>query len=114
MRIEPLLDHIEAMEADIATLREWGATAQAETLEIACRHFREAITDWLDEPLTIAEADKECSWWKDSTIARKIRSGQIPNAGVPRAQLVRRRDLFAVRGAHSREVDSRAEGLVCG
>ena len=60
------------MEAEVRTLREWGATAQAETLETACRQFREAVADWLDQPLTITEAAKECPWWKDSTLARRF------------------------------------------
>lgn len=114
MNVQPLLDHLDSMEAEVRTLREWGATAQAETLETACRLFHKAITDWLDEPLTITEADKECFWWKDSTIAKRIRSGQIPNAGVPTAPLVRRRDLFAITDAHSAEVDEWAEELVNG
>ena len=114
MRVEPLLDRIEAMEADIATLREWGATAQAETLESACRRFRAAVTDWLDEPLTITEADKECPWWKAGTLAKKVRAGDLPQAGEPGAPLLRRRDLFGVTGAHSPEVTSWAEDLVNG
>ena len=114
MRIEPLLDRIEAMEADIATLREYGATDQAETLELACRRFRAAVTDWLDEALTITEADKECPWWKAGTLAGKIRAGELPQAGEHGAPLLRRRDLFGVTGAHSPEVTSWAEKLIDG
>jgi len=114
MNVQPLLDHLATSEAEVRTLREWGATAQAETLETACRQFRTAIADWLDEPLTITEAAAEFPWWKDSTIAKKVRSGQIPNAGVPGAPLVRRRDLFAVTDAHSAEVDEWAEELIDG
>jgi hypothetical protein len=114
MNVQPIFDRLDTMEAEVRTLRKYSATAQAEVLETACREFREAVTDWLDEPLTITEAAAECPWWKDSTLAKKVRAGELPQAGVPGAPRVRRRDLFAVAGAHSPEVDSCAEELIHG
>jgi hypothetical protein len=114
MNVQPLLDHLEIMEAEVRTLRKYSATAQAEVLEAACRQFREAVAEWLDKPLTITEADKECPWWTAGTLAKKVRSGQLPQAGVPGAPRVRRRDVFAVTGAHSADLTAWAQELVDG
>lgn len=80
----------------------------------ACRHFRAALTDWLDEPLTITKAAEECPWWKSSTLAKKVRAGDLPQAGEHGAPLLRRRDLFGVTDIHSSEVEAWAEEMVHG
>ena len=114
MKIDPLFDQVALIEADIARLRTWGATVQADTLERACDRFRVAISEWLDEPLTVGDAAEECPWWEPGTIAKKLRSGDLPQAGAPGAPLVRRRDLFGVSDGRNPDLASWAEELVDG
>ena len=112
MKIEPLLNRLEGIEADIATLRDWGATVQADTLAQACSRFHTMIDLWLDEPLTVGQAAEECPWWEPGTIAKKLRSGDLPQAGAPGAPLVRRRDLFGVSDDAHSEFKEWAEDLI--
>ena len=114
MRIDPLLDRITEIEGDIDTLREWGAAVQADTLEKACDRFRALIAEWLDEPLTITQADLECLWWKAGTLAKKVRKGDLAQAGTAGAPLVTRRDLFGVEGGHTADMAEWAEDLLDG
>ncbi len=112
MKIEPLLNRLEDIEADIATLRDWGATVQADTLAQACSRFHTIIDLWLDEPLTVGQAAEECPWWEARTIAGKLRSGDLPQAGASGAPLVRRRDLFGVSDEAHSEFKEWAEDLI--
>ena len=95
MKIDLLTTRIEEMETEIATLRRWGATAQADTLEAACDHFRSIIMEWLDQPLSPGEAAEECEW-EASTVAKKLRSGELPQAGQHGKPKVRRRDILGI------------------
>jgi len=63
MRIETLLDSLEAMEAEVRTPQEWGATAQAGTTEIACERPRAAVTVilWPDRLGAIASSQEDLS-----------------------------------------------------
>jgi hypothetical protein len=63
-------------------------------LRWAAAEFEAALNEWCNEALTVGEATQECPW-EASTIATKLRKGELPQAGKPGAPRVRRRDLFA-------------------
>ena len=114
MKLTTIVDRIEEMEAEVTTLREWGADAQADTLKRACDRFRAIITEWLDEPLNVGQATEECPWWEARTIAGKLRSGDLQQAGAHGAPLVLRRDLFGVSDDAPSEFKQWAEDLIDG
>ena len=57
--------------------------------------------DWLEEPLSPTEAAEE-SAWEGGTVAKKIRSGDLPQAGVEGKPRVRRADLYGITVRESR------------
>ena len=95
MKVDAVFAGIEAMESEIETLECWGATLQAEMLARACDQFRTILTDWLDEALSPTAAAEECDW-EGGTIAKKIRAGELPQAGEAGRPLVRRADLHGI------------------
>lgn len=88
---------------EASRLRQWGAADQAATLEAVARRLEERLAEWLDEPLTPQEAAAETGF-KAETIAKRIASGKLPNAGRRYRPRVRRRDLYSPRN-HALKVE---------
>jgi hypothetical protein len=72
--------------------REFGAEAQARTLEWSAANLEVAWREWELEELTLQEAAEESGYSEDH-LGRLIRDGSIPNAGQPYAPRILRRDL---------------------
>ncbi len=72
-------------------LRPYTAPTAA-AFERAAAELEEAITTYLMEPLTLAQAEAESGYSRDH-LGRKVRDGAIPNAGRQRAPRILRRDL---------------------
>jgi hypothetical protein len=90
-----LLDQWREKASD---LRRYGAAASAAAVE-ACAGDLEAWLDaWADVLLTPKEAAAETGL-RPETIAKKIASGELPNAGRKHRPRVRRRDLYTPRTA---------------
>ncbi len=64
----------------------------AATFDRAAAELEEALTTYLMEPLTLAQAEAQSGYSRDHP-GRKVRAGAIPNAGRPRAPRILRRDL---------------------
>jgi hypothetical protein len=72
-------------------LRPYTAPTAA-AFERAAAELEEALTSYLMQPLTLAQAEAESGYSRDH-LARKVRNGAISNAGRRRAPRILRRDL---------------------
>ncbi len=91
---------IRSMSLD-GLMRKWRARADelrlytaptAAAFERAAAELEEALSTYLMEPLTLAQAEAESGYSRDH-LGRKVRDGAIPNAGRRRAPRILRRDL---------------------
>jgi len=93
--VRTLLGACEEMRQDAALMRAYGCEDRATILESCADAFQVAVEEWLNTPLTCAEAGRE-SGRAPSTIARWVREGEVLQMGEPGRPLVSRRDLFGV------------------
>ena len=113
--------NIEKLEQAIARIRERAELVEAAAgpdaargLRFAADELEAALNEWWHEALTPTEAEQE-SPWAASTIAKKLRQGELPQAGRSGAPRVRRGDLMCGTSADDPDVDnavSEALGLV--
>ena len=95
------------MEAD--RLRRYGAEGQATALESCAAELAAAEQEFLFETLTLEQA-ATASGVSYDVMSRKIRRGEIPNAGRKGKPLVRRADLLpGVEHPGPRPVTDRGE-----
>lgn len=81
---------------DAETLRRRGAHAQAEAVESCVMDLEHAVREWELEELTLEQAAEE-SGYSYSAIQKKVRVGEIPNAGARGRPRIRRCDLPVLR-----------------
>jgi hypothetical protein len=78
---------------EAARLEHYGAGAIAAALEACAAELDAAEREYLFETLTLEEAAEESGLSYD-TIGRKVRTGELPNAGEKGRPRVRRCDLL--------------------
>jgi hypothetical protein len=96
MDLTALFDLVTEYREDALRLRPLGAPGAAAALEEAAERLEARLADWLDAPLTPQQAAAETGL-KRETVAKRIASGELPNAGRKYRPRVRRRDLFDTR-----------------
>ena len=79
--------------AAAAELRRYGAEGQATALEACAAELEGAERDYLFEELSLEQAAEELGVSYD-TMGRRLRAGEIPNAGKRNRPRVRRCDLL--------------------
>ncbi|WP_373054306.1 helix-turn-helix domain-containing protein [Thioalkalivibrio sp.] len=94
---------IDLWKASAATLRQYGAEAQAAVLERCALELEQALREQRDELLTLDEA-AEASGFSSEHLRRLVRTGTIPNAGRKGAPRIRRADLPQKAKAGSKPV----------
>jgi hypothetical protein len=113
--------NIERLKRAIKRIRERADVVEgaagpdaARGLRLAADEFESALTEWWHEALTPTQAEQE-SPWAASTIAKKLREGELPQAGRSGSPRVRRGDLLSGTTAEDPDVDdavAAALGLV--
>lgn len=93
--VRTLLGACEEMRNDAELMRAYSVEGHAATLESCADAFQVAIEEWLNTPLTPAEASRE-SGRTASTIRRYLTTGKLLRHGTPEQPLVTRRELFGV------------------
>ncbi len=93
MNLEKLTHAIDRIRDHAVLVEQSVGEDAARGLRWAADEFEAALEDWLNEALTITEAAKECHW-EASTIAKKIRAGELRQEGKLGETRIRRRDLF--------------------
>jgi hypothetical protein len=83
---------VEAFRADAATLRDWGAIAQADAVERCASRLEAMLAERALEALTLAQAVSE-SGYSYSSLQKKLLKGELENVGTKGKPLVRRADL---------------------
>ena len=93
-----ILDLTTQWRDHATTLREYGAEAQADTLERCAAELDDGVGAWSSETLTLQEA-AGLSGYSADHIGRLVREGAIPNAGRAGAPRIARGDLPRRSGA---------------
>jgi hypothetical protein len=83
------------MRTDAELMRAYASDDRAAILESCADAFQVAIEEWLNTPLTCAEAAME-SGRTASTIRKYLDTGKLLRHGNPEQPLVSRRELFGV------------------
>lgn len=94
MKIDKLEGVIGEVRDQAAVTEQVGGTGSAQGMRWAADKFETVVHEWLNEALTPTQAGEECVW-APSTIAKKLREGELPQAGRPGAPRVTRGDLLA-------------------
>lgn len=79
-------------QATAATLRSYGAVAQATVLERCAEQLEARLEEQGATPLTLQEAS-DLSGYSSDHLGRLVREGKIPNAGRPGAPRIAREDV---------------------
>ena len=93
--VSTLLGACREMRDDAGTMRVYRCEDRAAILESCADAFQVAIEEWLNTPLTCAEAATETGR-SPTTIRRYLTDGKLLRVGTPGQPLVSRRDLFGV------------------
>lgn len=88
----PLDDLVDALRAEAALLRCWGAEAQAVAADYVVARIEEAWSEWHAEQLTVAQAAAE-SGYSEPHLRRLLAESRIENAGSEGRPRIRRGDL---------------------
>ena len=91
--LEALRELFEGWRADAERFREYGAERLARACEKHADELEARVTEWGLQLLTLEEAAEETGLAYD-TVGRKVRDGEIPNAGEKGAPRIRRADLY--------------------
>lgn len=97
MNTEVLEDLVDGWREEAARFAHRGLEREARMAESYAADLEERLREWKLETLTLKEAAAELGVSYD-TVARKIRTGEYPNAGRKNAPRVRREDLFRGSG----------------
>lgn len=100
----PPTDLLDRWDQELEVLRRCGATEAAATREQDIRELREWWRERLYDELTLEEASSY-SGLAYGTLANKVSTGAIPNAGRPGAPRVRRCELPAKAPGSPRAVE---------
>ena len=80
---------LAAWRADAARLRTWGSVETATILERCADQLDDAIAEWGDRTLTLAEASAECGY-SQAQLRRLLRQGTLRDEGSDGRVRVRR------------------------
>jgi hypothetical protein len=94
--LHPVTDFVRSLsiawEREEALLRRRGLVESADHLASLTEELRKEASEWVDQPLTLAEA-AERSGLSYSTLQHMVADGTVANAGEKGRPRVRRKDL---------------------
>lgn len=83
---------VDRWRSQAATLRLFGASAQADVLDRCTSELETTIIQTTQAPLTLGEA-AQLGGYSTDHLGRLVREGKIPNAGRPGAPRIARKDV---------------------